>query len=143
VIGRHRIAADRLSQGTLIAVCLLTLSHLPNPPSIIGLEEIDKGMHPRLLRQVQDAVNRLAFPKDHGEDRQPVQVILTTHSPFFIDLFRDRPEDIVIAEKNGLTATFHRLMDMPHAEEILGSAPPLGDLWYSGVLGGVPVESGS
>jgi predicted ATPase len=137
VVGRHSVPANHLSQGNLIAVALLTLSHLPDPPSIIGLEEIDRGIHPRLLRDLQDAVNRLAYPEDCGDDRKAVQVVMTTHSPYLVDLFRDYPEDIVIAEKNGLTASFHRLVDMPHAEEILREAH-LGDAWFSGVLGGVP-----
>jgi predicted ATPase len=136
----HRIPAGRLSQGTLAAVCLLTLAHLPNPPAIIALEEIDRGVHPRLLRWVQDVAIRLAYPENCGENRAPSQVILTTHSPYCVDLFRDYPENIVIAEKKGFTASFHRLMDMPHAEEILNGAH-LGDAWFAGILGGVPVGS--
>jgi predicted ATPase len=135
--GKHRIPSQHLSQGTLIAVALLTLSHLPSPPAILGLEEIDRGIHPRLLREVADAVNRLAFPENYDDDRQPVQVVMTTHSPYFLDLFRDHPEDIVIAEKDGLSAGFHRLIDMPHYEDILRDSH-LGDAWFTGVLGGVP-----
>ena len=54
-----------------------------------------------------------------------------------LDLFRDHPEEIVIAEKVGLEAKFTRLSDRADLEEILGDAP-LSEVWYSGVLGGVP-----
>jgi hypothetical protein len=81
-----------------------------------------------------------ATPKTFGEKRPPVQVIATTHSPYFLDLFRDHPEEIVIAQKDGLTARFERLIDRPDIDEILGDAP-LGEVWYSGVLGGVPSNS--
>jgi predicted ATPase len=118
---------------------MITLAYLPNPPSIVGLEEPDHGMHPRLLRKVQDAIYRLAYPLEHGEHRQSTQVILTTHSPHFLDLFKDHPEEVIVANKNDIGVIFQRLSDRPRMDEILPEGP-LGDLWYSGLLGGVPAE---
>ena len=135
--GHHVIQAVNLSQGTLIALALLTLAYLPDPPSIICLEEPDRGLHPRLLRDVRDAIYRLAYPDGAREKRAPVQVVATTHNPYFLDLFREHPGEIVIAEKVGLEAKFSRLSDRADLEEILGDAP-LSEVWYSGVLGGVP-----
>lgn len=137
--GRHRIPAANLSQGTLLALALLTLGHIPNPPTVLCLEEPDRGLHPRLLRDVYDALVRLSSPDSEQQGRRPVQVVATTHSPYFLDLFRDHPEDVVIAEKDGLFARFQRLTDRPDVQEIIGSAP-LGEVWYTGVLGGVPVR---
>jgi predicted ATPase len=134
----HSIKASDLSQGTLIALALLTIAYLPEPPSVVCLEEPDHGLHPRLLRDVRDALYRLAYPEGSQEKREPVQVIATTHNPYFLDLFREHPEEIVIAEKVGLEAKFSRLSDRKDLEEILGDAP-LSEVWYSGVLGGVPV----
>ena len=135
--GRHAIPAAALSGGTLISIAMLTLAHMPEPPSIIGIEEPDRGIHPRLLREVQDAIFRLAHPERVGIDRAPVQVVITTHSPYMVDLFRDYPEDVVIARKEGLWGSFSRLTDVPHLNDLLRDAH-LGDAWYSGVLGGVP-----
>jgi predicted ATPase len=135
----HKIAAEDLSQGTLLALAILTLSYIPDPPSILGLEEPDRGIHPRLLRDVRDAMYRLAYPESVGEKRPAVQVIATTHSPYMVDLFRDHPEEIVIAEKVEGNVQFRRLSDLPNVKEILQDAH-LGDLWYSGILGGVPGE---
>lgn len=135
--GGHAIKAADLSEGTLIALAILTLAYLPKPPPLVCFEEPDHGLHPRLLRDVRDAIYRLAYPESFGEKRDPVQVIATTHNPYFLDLFRDHPEEIVIAEKNGLEATFSRLVDRTDLSEILGDAN-LGEVWYSGVLGGVP-----
>jgi len=137
--GSNAIPATDLSQGTLIALAILVLAHMPDPPPIVGLEEPDRGMHPRLLRDIRDALYRLSYPERYGETRKPVQVIATTHSPFFLDLFRDHPEEIVIANKVGQKAKFERLSDRPDINELLGDAS-LGDVWYSGILGGVPCE---
>jgi predicted ATPase len=139
VKGGHRIPAVALSQGTLVALALLTLAYLPNPPTVIGLEEIDRGLHPRLLRHLQDALYRLSYPESCGESRPPIQVIATTHSPYLLDLYRDHPEEVVLAEKEGLEVKFKRLSEIEHFEEILGDGP-LSDVWYSGVLGGVSVR---
>ncbi len=136
---QHKINAPDVSQGTALALAILTLAHLPDPPPLVGLEEPDRGIHPRLLRDISDALYRLAYPENYGEKREPVQVVATTHSPYFLDLFKDHPEEIVIAEKAGLEARFQRLVERPDIDEILGDAP-LGEVWYSGVLGGVPAK---
>lgn len=137
--GGHRIPAKDLSQGTLVALALLTLSYLPTPPSVVGLEEIDRGLHPRLLRHLQDALYRLSYPESCGESRPPIQVIATTHSPYLLDLYREHPEEVVLAQKQGLEVEMKRLTDIDHFEEILGDTP-LSEVWYSGVLGGVSVK---
>lgn len=137
--GHHGIPASELSQGTLLALALLTIAYVPDPPPIICIEEPDRGIHPRLLRDVRNALYRLSYPESVGEKREPIQVIATTHSPYLLDLFRDHPEEIVIAQKVGLEAKFERLSDQDNIDEILEGAR-LGDLWYSGILGGVPAH---
>lgn len=139
-VGQHRIAANDLSQGTLLALAMLTLAYLPDPPPLVCFEEPDRGIHPRLLRDVQDALYRLSYPESYGEDRDPVQVIATTHSPYFLDLFRDHPEEVVIAEKTEQGTQFVRLSDLPEVDEILRDSH-LGEIWYTGILGGVPAHS--
>ena len=138
--GQHKVPACDLSQGTLIALALLTLAYHPAPPSLIALEEPDRGVHPYLLRHIRDALYRLSHPDSCGEKREPVQVIATTHSPYFLDLFRESPGEIVVANKVGLDVQFQRLTDQPHFQDILGEAA-LGEAWFSGVLGGVPGRS--
>ncbi len=137
--GKHEIRAVDLSQGILIALAILTLAYVSDPPPMVCIEEPDRGIHPRLLREVRDALYRLSYPESFGEKRKPVQVVATTHSPYFLDLFKDHPEEIVIAHRAGIEAHFERLSDREDLEEILEGAH-LGDIWYSGILGGVPSE---
>lgn len=134
------ISANDLSHGTLLALAILTIAYLPDPPPLVAFEDPDRGIHPRLLRDVQDALYRLAYPENYGETREPVQVIATTHSPYLLDLYKDHPEEIVIAHKQGTEATFERLSDRSDISEILQDAS-LGEVWYSGILGGVPAET--
>lgn len=136
-VGHHRLRASDLSQGVLFALAFLALAYLPEPPSIVCFEEPDRGIHPRLLVDIRDAMYRLAFPANYGEKRKPTQVIATTHSPYLLDLYKEHPEQIVIVHKDQTGTHFERLSEMPHVSEILEGAP-LGEIWYSGVLGGVP-----
>lgn len=135
--GHYKIPAIDLSQGTLLALAMLTLAYLPDPPPIVCIEEPDRGIHPRLLRDVQDALYRLSYPESGGEERDPVQVIATTHSPYLLDLYNDHLEEIVIAHKVGQETRFERLSDQNNLDDILQDSR-LGDAWYSGILGGVP-----
>lgn len=133
------LPVHELSQGTLYLVALLALAFDPKPPAVMCLEEVDRGMHPRTLREVRDALYRLSHPASFGMKRDPVQIIATTHSPYLIDLFRDHPEEVVIAQKQGRSAHFERLSDRADLPELLANGS-LGDMWYSGILGGVPEE---
>ena len=133
------VAAENLSQGVFYVLGILVLSFDPAPPAVVCIEEIDRGIHPRMLREVRDALYRLSYPTAMGEARAPAQVIATTHSPYLLDLFREHPEEIVITQKHGHEARFERLADRADLAELLREGS-LGDMWFSGILGGVPEE---
>jgi hypothetical protein len=137
--GHNFITADNLSQGTLYLLALLVLAFTPAPPAVVGIEEADRGMHPRSLREVRDTLYRLSYPQDLGMTRAPVQVITTTHSPYLLDQFREQPQEVILASKQGQAATLERLSDRADILELRKEAH-LGDLWYTGILGGVPGE---
>jgi hypothetical protein len=131
------LPAETLSQGTLVVLALLAVGFAPERPSFFCLEELERGIHPRLLREVRDTLYRIAFPQDWGDAEAAVQVLTTTHSPYVLDLFADTPEDVVLATREEGAGIFKRLTDVPEVGELLQSGR-LGDLWYSGILGGVP-----
>jgi predicted ATPase len=133
------ISGGDLSQGTLCLLALLAVAYDPEPPSLVCIDEVDRGLHPRLLREVRDALYRLSYPEGAGGNRAAAQVVVTTHSPYLLDLFREHPEEVLIAGKTGRSASFSRLDEAPNLRELLGEGS-LGDLWYSGILGGVPEE---
>lgn len=133
------VPAAELSQGTLFVLGVLALAFNPDPPRLMCIEEIDRGIHPRMLREIRDALYRLSYPKAFGSDRRAVQIVTTTHSPYLIDLFRDHPEEVIISQKHGRAARFERLSDRADLPELLREGS-LGDMWFSGILGGVPEE---
>lgn len=136
------IQHEDLSHGSLCALAIFCLANDPSPPAVLCVEDLDRGLHPRLLREARDALYRLSHP-GNGEPRPGhSQIVATTHSPYLLDLFREHPEEVVIAEKHGRASTFRRLCDCPDLSEMMAGVS-LGDLWYSGVIGGVPEEPGA
>ncbi|MBV7336807.1 AAA family ATPase [Chloroflexi bacterium TSY] len=126
------IPLRELSDGTKLVLTILTIIHQENPPSFIGLEEIDRGLHPRLFQQIIELLFQITEEKD-------IQIVATTHNPYLVDEFHGREEAVVIVEKENGETTFttleERLQDLSPEEE------PLGHLWYSGFVGGVPVQA--
>jgi predicted ATPase len=136
----ERVGAQDLAQGTLFTLAMLAIAYDPDPPALVCVEEIDRGIHPRMLREIRDLFYRLSYPETCGARRRPTQVIATTHSPLMVDLFKDHPEEVVITQKHGSIAHFQKLADRPDVPELLREGS-LGDIWMSGILGGVPEEA--
>jgi len=91
---REQSAAD-LSDGTLRFLFLLTVLASPSPAPIIAIDEPETGLHPSMLPLVAE------YAVDASTRSQ---VILTTHSPQFLDAFMEtRPTTTVAKWKQGET----------------------------------------
>jgi AAA15 family ATPase/GTPase len=137
--------AEELSEGTLYLVALLCIINQPNPPKLLLLEEPEKGIHPRRIREVMDFIFRLAEEKD-------VQIILTTHNENVLNEFTSIPEAVFVFEKDqeGATHVKNLLTDIiepsrQRSEETgtkeIDFTSNLGENWMYGLLGGVPEEA--
>ena len=71
------------STGTLRVLALLALLRSPEPPPLIVVEEIENGLDPRTIHLVLEEIRTAVQAGD-------TQVILTTHSPYFLDLLHLR-----------------------------------------------------
>ena len=68
-----------LSSGTLRILALLALLRQPYPPPLIAIEEIENGLDPRTIHLL---VEEIRAAVEAGK----TQIILTTHSPYLLDL---------------------------------------------------------
>ena len=123
--GGRSIPATRLSDGTLRYLCLLAVLLHPEPPSLIGIEEPELGLHPDLLPGLADLL---------VEASERTQLIVTTHSDVLVDALTERPESIVVCEKHDGQTGMRRLDKADLAKWLKDYR--LGDLWTSGELGG-------
>ena len=71
-----------LSEGTLRLLGLLALTGVDNPPSLVGFEEPENGVHPRRIQLIAEL---LKTRSSIGH----TQYIVTTHSPVLADLLPD------------------------------------------------------
>jgi energy-coupling factor transporter ATP-binding protein EcfA2 len=124
---------SEVSDGTRLILAILTLVNLESPPPVLLLEDIDRGLHPRLYEQLVDFLRSLA-----AEGR--TQILATTHDPYLIDEFKDTPEAVVIVEKKDGASTLSNLDDRLKVIYAPGEelGMPLGQVWFSGLVGGVP-----
>jgi len=91
---REQSAAD-LSDGTLRFLFLLAVLATPSPSPVIAIDEPETGLHPSMFPIVAEYAAQAA---------EKSQVILTTHSPQFLDAFCEtRPTTTVAKSENGET----------------------------------------
>jgi predicted ATPase len=122
---RRPISANRISDGTLLFLCLLvTLLH-PSPPPLICIEEPEVGLHP-------DAIHALAELLVDATSR--TQLVVTTHSDILVSALSEVPESIVVCEKGEGGTTLQRLE--PDKMSAWLEEYRLGDLWTMGQIGG-------
>lgn len=123
-----------LSAGTRILLALITAIHQPSPPPLMLIDDLDHGLHPRLLGKLLEFLQNAA--RDFG-----IQVIATTHNANLVNHFLDNPEAVLLVEKENGASTITPLSERLAAIDYdKADAPdmPLGDLWYGGFVGGVP-----
>jgi predicted ATPase len=81
-------AAD-LSDGTLRFLYLLAILANPKPPPLIAIDEPETGLHPAMQRIVAELAT---------EASRRTQVVLTTHSPEFLDGFEKPGPTVTVVE---------------------------------------------
>ena len=100
----------------------LILLHDPEPPQLIGIEEPENYLHPRLL-------TRLA--EECREASALSQLIITTHSPYFVDELHADEVWVMYRDEHGFTVC-KRTADMRGINQFLETGGKLGHLWMEG-----------
>ena len=116
----------RLSDGTLKFLCLLAVLLDPDPAPLICIEEPEVGLHPEAIQIVADVL---------VEASERTQLIVTTHSEALIDALSERPEDVLITERDSDNSTQFRRLDKQQLSLWLEQYS-LGRLWRMGEIGG-------
>lgn len=121
----HPVLARFASDGTLKMLAYLVLLYDPAPPPFIGIEEPENFLHPRLLPELAEEC-RAAIAS--------TQLLVTTHSPFFINSLRPEEVRVLWRDDQGYTRT-QRACDLPGVNEFVAQGALLGHLWMEGQLG--------
>ncbi|MFO8057370.1 MAG: AAA family ATPase, partial [bacterium] len=116
------ILAKFASDGTLKMLSYLTLLYDPDPPPLVGIEEPENYLHPRLLPELAEEC-RLATSE--------TQLMVTTHSPFFVNGLSPEQLWILYRDENGHTRA-KRTADIKGIKEFMDEGAELGHLWMEG-----------
>lgn len=116
------ILAKFASDGTLKMLAYLTVLYDPEPPQLIGIEEPENHLHPRLLPELaEECRDASAY----------TQLMVTTHSPFFVNGIKPEELWVLFRDENGYTQA-RRAADMQGIKEFMNQGALLGDLWMEG-----------
>jgi predicted ATPase len=126
--GHASIPGWLLSTGTMRLVSILAVLRNPEPPPLIVIEEFENGLDPRTLYLLVEEIRNLV---NNGN----TQVIITTHSPYLLDLLS--LTQIVVVERSGSgEPVFSRPADRPMLAEWSKTISP-GKLYIGGKLSSV------
>jgi predicted ATPase len=116
------IHTPQLSDGTLKFLCLIAILKNPDPPPLIGIDEPDTKLHPRMTGILADIIDQTS---------SRTQIIATTHSPDFVSMFN--PEQIVILQQYRGETEIRRLSDR-NALDLWLQDFTIRKLWLMGEL---------
>jgi len=116
------VMAKFASDGTLKMLAYLTLLFDPEPPQLIGIEEPENQLHPRLLPDLAEECRAAASAS---------QLMVTTHSPFFVNALRPAEAWVLYRNEKGFTQA-KRTSEMPGINEFMAEGALLGQLWMEG-----------
>ncbi|HAM21249.1 MAG: AAA family ATPase [Deltaproteobacteria bacterium] len=114
-----------MSDGTLKMLAYSVLLADPAPRPFIGIEEPENGLYVQLIE-----VLAAQFVQQTRRKKAPTQILVTTHSPYFVDALK--PDQVWLIRKgtDGF-ARAKRVADLPNVAEMVKQGIPLGSLWYS------------
>jgi len=123
----------RMSDGELCFLALLSLIFAPERlgAPLYCIEEPENHLHPKLVETLVEVLSQRR--SELGSNA--AQIIVTTHSPYLVDKLG--LDDLVVVEKSRGASKFTRPGSKQHLRELLAREElGLGELWYSGALGG-------
>lgn len=126
------VPVHELSEGTRLVLAILTIVHQERPSSIVCFEDLDRGLHPALFAKVVDVCRTLVSAPGAP------QIVATTHNPYLVDQFIDNEDSVVLVEKANANTSFTSLRK--RLDGLDQGSDTLGGIWYSGLVGGVPVS---
>lgn len=121
--GVGRVPAHQASDGTLLALALLTAVHAHELPNLVLIDDIDHGLHLSAQYTLIKAIRGVM------EARPELQIICTSHAPVLLDSFDVKEVRVMALDKDGATRV--RLLSEAPGFERLSRGMGTGEIWAS------------
>lgn len=119
--------APSMSDGTLKYFAYMLMLEDPNPSPFIGIEEPENGLHHKVHGELAAEMRR------RSGMRNGPQILVTTHSNFFVDALHPSEVFLLRKRRDGASVV-SRAADVPGITGMYDDGIPLGSLWYSNDL---------
>lgn len=116
------VLAKFASDGTLKMLSYLTVLYDPDPPQLVGIEEPENHLHPRLLPELAEECRKAS---------SRTQLMVTTHSPYFVNGLKADEIWVLYRDQSGFTQA-RRTDQMLGIQEFIRAGASLGHLWMEG-----------
>lgn len=121
------IPADQSSVGVRLMLFFLALAYHPEPPELILIEEPERGVHPSRLSDIIQLFRGLT---EGAHTPGSSQVILTTHSPYLLDLIDIDHDGVLIFQREEDGGRSVHPADADRLKVFLDEFH-LGEVWYN------------
>jgi predicted ATPase len=118
-----RFNARQVSDGLLRLIAVAAMHELREPPSVLLLDEIENGLHPRLLGGF------VAMLEDLAKSGR-TQVIVATHSPITLN-YVSSPASVLLVTRGTGGGVQVTPMSEARSFQSLREQFELGELWYN------------
>jgi predicted ATPase len=115
------ISAKYVSEGTLLALCVLTAAARFEGEALVLIDDLERGLHPKA---VHDLVKTL---RELQKVNPKLQIVATSHSPYVLDELE--PHEVRVVTRDADKGTIvGRLTDHPNFEKWKDAMLP-GEFW--------------
>ncbi|WP_437324202.1 AAA family ATPase [Sorangium sp. So ce381] len=113
------VPAGQLSEGTLLALGLITVMRF-DAPRLVLLDDLDKALHPVAQRKLVAHLRGILDATPH------LQIVATSHSPFLLDELR--VQEVMVMSCGARGSGLRRLDEHPTSQKRGAYLRP-GELW--------------
>jgi len=96
-VGADAVPAHQVSEGTLLVLGLLAALHAPGRPSLVLLDDLDRGLHPKSQKEL------IALLRGLLDTNPDLQIVATTHSPYMLDSMEVNEVRMTFLKDDGAT----------------------------------------
>lgn len=115
------VPADLLSEGTVLALGLLTKLHEPERPRLLLLDDIDRGLH------IGAQAKLVAVLRELMRHDPELQIVCTTHSAYLLDLFE--PSEVRVLDLDATRSTHAKALTEHPEFDKWRFGTQTGELW--------------
>jgi len=119
---RLTLSSDQVSDGFLRLCAIAAMRYMNPPPTILMMDEVENGVHPRLLGSLIGLLQELS--------QEGTQVLVTSHSPIALNSVID-PDSVLISRRTQRGSSRLARLSGTEGYKALNSVFRPGEMWVN------------